>query len=277
MFLVALGLAGLMFGLGSSEVRRFENAAANDIKTRLQGETKQVKVRTKLDPFQAIGGRFKSATITASDFATDGLPLFTEPNGSQRGRLNELKISLSNFELTGLMVKSLEARIPDCRFDFGLAQRKGQIRLTKSGVGTGSVEVNREALIQYILRKHPTLKNVDLRMESGFVHITGQGRFLSFEAQVEIKSRLGSPDGSTIQLVESEIKINGQQAIPVARDAVLKVLNPVVDLNRDLKLFGALAIDKVEVLADSLRASGKAHIPDQPLGTWITRLGLILR
>lgn len=277
MFLVALGLAGLIFGVGTSEVRRFENAAARDIKTRLQGESVQVKVRTKMDPFQAVGGRLKSATITASDFTTDGLPLFTQPNGSKRGRLDELKLSLSDFELTGLKVKKLEARIPDCRFDFGLAQRKGQIRLTKSGVGTGSVEVTGEALVQYVLKKHPSLRNVVITMGRDVIHITGTGRFLTFEANVDIKSRLSSPDGQTLQLVDSDIKINGQQAIPIARDSVLKVLNPVVDLDRDLKLFGALKIERVEILESSIRAIGVAHIPDQPLGTWMNRIGLLFR
>jgi hypothetical protein len=277
MFLVALGLAGLIFGVGTSEVRRFENAAARDIKSRLQGASPQVQVRTKLDPFKAIGGRLKSATITASDFVTDGLPLFTQPEGSKRGRLDELKISLSDFELTGLTVKKLEARIPDCRFDFGLAQRKGQIRLTQSGVGTGSVEVTRDALIKYVVRKHPTLRNVVIDMGPDQIVITGNGRFMAFDAHVEIRSRVSSPDGHTLQLVDADVQINGQKAIPAARDAVLKVLNPVVDLNRDLKLFGALTIESVEILETSLRAKGRAQIPEHPLGTWFKRMRLLFR
>lgn len=277
MFLIAIGLAGLLFGVGSSEVRRFEGAAARDIASRLQGESKQVKVRIKIDPFQAVGGRLKSGTITASDFISEGLPLFTQPDGSKRGRLDELKISLSDFELTGLQVKKLEARIPNCRFDFGLAQKKGQIRLTKSGIGTGSVEVDQPSLLSYISRRHPTLKNVQLRLLPDQILISGRGRFMAFEADVQIQSRLHSPDGSTIQLVDAVVLINGEKAVPVARDAVLKVLNPVVDLNRDLKLFGALTIESVQVGNNSLRASGRAHIPDHPLGTWINRIGLFFR
>ncbi|MBC8065398.1 MAG: DUF2993 domain-containing protein [Chlorobia bacterium] len=274
MFLIAIGLAGLLFGVGSSEVRRFENAAARDISSRLLGVSKQVKVRIKFDPFQAIGGRLKSGTITASNFVTEGLPLFTQPEGSKRGRLDELKISLAEFELTGLQVKKLEARIPNCRFDFGLAQKKGQIRLTKSGIGTGSVEIDQRGLLKYISQRHPTLKNVQLQLLSDQIQISGTGRFMAFEAYVQIQSRLHSPDGSTIQLVDAEVLINGEKAVPLARDAVLKVLNPVVDLNRDLKLFGALTIDSVTVGANSLMATGRAHIPDHPLGTWINRIGL---
>ena len=267
MFLIAVGLAGLIFGVGASEVRKFERAAANDVASRLSGEKKFVMVRTKMDPLLAIGGRLKSATITASDFAVDGLPLFTEPEGSKRGRLDELKLNLTNFILTGLHIKRLEARIPNSRFDWGLAQRQGKIRLTQSGIGTGSVEVDRESLRAYIGAKHPTLKIEDFRLAPGLVEIAGKGRFLGFESEVHIKSKLASPDGVTIQLADAEIAVNGQLANPAAREAILKLLNPVLDLDKDLKLFGALSIQSIEVQEDSIIARGAARIPVGPAGT----------
>lgn len=274
MFLVAVGLVGLLFGVGSSEVRRFENAAAKDIASRLTGEAKLVKVRTKLDPFQAMGGRIKSATINASEFSTDGLPLFTEPNGSKRGRLDELKISLKNFHLTGLKVKRLDARITHCRFDLGLAQQRGQIRLTESGTGIGTVEVDQTDLLDYIHVKHPLLKEVSLKFSQDKVFITGQSRFLSFDAFVEIESRLEPVGGNRIELVDANIKVNGQEANQISRKTILGLINPVLDLDKDLKLFGALNMNKIEIRGNTLRAEGIAKIPDQPLGTWIGQIRL---
>jgi hypothetical protein len=276
LFLAAIGLFGILFGVGASEVRRFENAAARDISSRLKGEQMQVKVRTKLDPFQALGGRIKSATITASHFTTDGLPLFTEPERWRRGRLDELKIQLSDFELSGLQVSKLEARIPNCRFDWGLAQRKGKIRLTQSGTGTGLVEVSRSGLLEFMKVRHPTIRNVKMELADGQIHLTGTGRFMTFEADVEIESRLESPDGYTLHLTDAHILVNGQQANPVARQTILKLLNPVLDLNQHLKLFRALKFDRVEILPDRIRASGVAQIPDHPMGTWMGRIGLFM-
>jgi len=276
LFLAAIGLFGILFGVGASEVRRFENAAARDISGRLAGEHKTVKVRTKIDPLQALGGRIKSATISASQFSTDGLPLFTEPERSKRGRLDELKIQLSDFELSGLRVAKLEARIPDCRFDWGLAQRKGAIRLTQSGIGTGSVEVSRAGLLEFMKVRHPTIRNVRMELAPGRFHLTGTGRFMTFEADVEITSRLESPDGYTLHLTDAEILVNGQAANPIAKQTILKILNPVLDLNQHLKLFGALKFDQVEILPDRIRASGVAHIPEHPMGTWMGRIGLFL-
>ena len=276
MFLAAIGLFGILFGVGASEVRRFENAAARDISSRLAGGHKTVKVRTKLDPFQALGGRIKSATISASQFSTDGLPLFTEPERSKRGRLDELKIHLSDFELSGLKVAKLEARIPNCRFDWALAQRRGAIRLTQSGIGAGSVEVSQAGLSEFMKVRHPTIRNVQMELTSGRIHLKGTGRFMTFEADVEITSRLESPDGYTLHLSDAEIVVNGQAANPIAKQTILKLLNPVLDLNRHLKLFGALKFDQVEILPDHIRASGIAHIPDHPMGTWMGRIGLFM-
>lgn len=264
MFLVAIGLAGLLFGVGSSEVRRFENAAGKDISGRLQGEAKQVKVRTKLDPFQAMGGRFKSATITASQFTTEGLPLFTQPEGSTRGRLDELKINLSDFHLTGLRVKKLEARITGCRFDFGLAQRKGQIRLTKSGEGLGSVEVEQDALRDYILKRFPSISKLSVKLEEGQATFEGTGRFVTFVADFRVTGQFFSPDGNRIELKDAKVFVGDQEGNPVITKAVLDLLNPVLDLDRDLLLYGAIRVKDLKVGQGILVASGVAKIPDEP-------------
>lgn len=264
MFLVALGLAGLLFGVGSSEVRKFENAAAKDISSRLQGDAKQVKVRTKLDPFQAIGGRLKSGTITASQFSTDGLPFFTQPDGSKRGRLDELKIQLSDFELTGLKVKRLESRIPDCRFDFGLAQKKGQIRLTKSGIGTGSVELEQEALKEFVLKRFPTISKLSVNLEKGQATFNGTGRFVAFQADFKLVGQLVSLDGNTIVLKDAKVFVGDQEGNAIVTKAILDLLNPVLDLDKDLKLHGAIRIQNLELGKGTLKATGVAMVPDQP-------------
>ena len=276
MFLVALGLVGLLFGVGSSEVRRFENSAARDISSRLEGSARQVKVRTKMDPFKAIGGHLKSATLTASAFSTSGLPFFTQPDGSQRGRLDELKMQLSDFDLTGLHVKSLNVRIPDCRFDFGLAQRKGKVRLTKSGVGKGTVEVTEDALRDFVLKRSPAIQTMSVHLRDGLVEIDGQGKFGLFQARVRVSGRLVSPDGNLIEIVDAKAMIDETNATPETTALLLKQVNPVLDLDRELKLFGALRVQKIELGGGILRAEGVAIVPNEPSGTGLETLGLIL-
>ena len=276
MYLIALGLEGLLFGIGSSEVRRFENAAAQDISSRLSGTDKQVKVRTKLDPIQALGGRMKSATISASGFSTNGLPLFTQPWNPKSGRLGELKINLKDFSLSGLKVLSLEANIPSCRFDFGLAQRRGQIRLTESGVGTGMVRVTQKALQEFALRRLPALQRLNIQLAGDKATIAGSGRFVNFQTDVTIVGRLVSPDGTRVEVADATVEIGGKQATEQMAHFVLQIINPVLDLNRDLHLFGALKIEEIRLEDGLLVATGAARIPNHPVGTWIVSLGLYL-
>jgi len=264
MFLIALGLAGLAFGLGSGEVRRFENGAANDISAKLQGEHKQVKVRTKFDLFAALGGRVKSATITATDFTTDGLPLFTQPTASQRGRLDELKIVLKDFTLGSLQVKSLQARIPGCRFDLNLALRHRRIRLSKSGEGQGSVQIAADALAEFIKHKFHEIKRVTIRLENDKAYVEGYGEFLIFSTNFAVEAKLVSPDGNKLLLTDAKITFDGKEADEASRDVLLKSLNPVVDLDEDLKLYGAIRVGKITLSNGMLNAEGKTRIPDDP-------------
>jgi hypothetical protein len=267
MFLIALGLAGLVFGVGTSEVRKFENAAARDIASRLLGDQKRVRVRTKMDPLEAIGGKVKSATIFADHFTVDGLPFFTEPTGSKRGRLGEMKFDMSDFELTRLPVKAFHARIPNCRFDLGLAQRHGQIRLTESGEGEATVEVTGEGLATFVKRKYPSIREIAIQLVPGKAILTGAGRFVVLDARFRIETQLGSSDGNQISMIDPTIWVNDQLAEPAATKAILAILNPVIDLDNDLKLFGALRSQAVEIGNGSLFAKGPAHIPLRPTGT----------
>lgn len=267
MFLIALGIAGLLFGIGGNEVRRFENAAGKDIAAKLIGEKKQVKVRTKFDPFAILDGRLKSATITAADFQTDGLPFFTNPEGSQKGRLNELKLDLQRFTLGHLAVERLRTRIPDCRFDFGLATKHGRIRLTRSGEGTGEVEVKQEALREFVLWKFREIKRLNIRLEDNRAVVEGYGEFLIFNTNFKVEGSLETPDGNRLVLTNVRITFDGKEADEASQEVLLKALNPVVDLDRDLHLFGAIRVQSLQLQGGVLRAKGKTKIPNDPNGT----------
>ena len=112
-------------------------------------------------------GDMKRVTIRAEHFATDGLPLFTEPDRSQKGLVRDLRLELVDFELAGLRVERLSASIPNCRFDYALAVSKRQIRLSKSGVGVGTVVLRDKDLEAFILRKFKEIKRVSVRIEDG--------------------------------------------------------------------------------------------------------------
>ena len=259
-----LGLAA--FGLlnaANAEVRRFERAAAAEIGSKLQGDGKRVSVQAKVGP-EGLVGDLHSVTIRASDFATDGLPLYTEPHRSTKGLVRSLRIELTNFSLTGLPVRRLSAEIPDCRFDFALAMRRRQIRVTRSGTGVAEVEVGEKDLEQFIRQKYTMIQRVSVRVDRDKVIVEGFGNFLRLPTEFWVAARLEASEGTKLVLSHARVLLNGKPAEPAFVDALLKVLNPVIDLNRDLKLADAIRVDQVIQRDGALRAKGAIQIPVRP-------------
>ncbi len=255
---------GVLFGFGTIQVRQFEHAAAVDIRSQLRGNA-VVAVQTKMSGLLGAPlGEIKEATIRAEDFQTDGLPLFVEPWRSKRGKVERLNIDLSNFDLGKLHVASLVASIPDCRFDLGLASRHRKIRLSQSGVGLGSVTIMDRDLEHFILNKFHEIKKVTVRTEKGKVFIEGDGEFVIVKTHFNVIATLVSPDGHTLELANTRIFFDDKPADELARKALLQTLNPVVDLQKDLKLYDAITVKGIELENGRVRAWGDTKIPLSP-------------
>lgn len=269
MNLLAWGAAlGLLFHVGSGEVRRFERLAAADIAAKLSGPAKEVTVRTKFSSLLgAAQGRLSKVVLKATQFTTDGLPLHTEPFRSQSGSIGSLEIELANFELTGLPVRKLTASIPDCRFDLGLARREGKVRLSKSGVGVGWVQVEERALEAFILTKFREIKKVSVKLEKEYVFVKGRGEFLLFDSEFEVIARFAVEEGVRFLLADAKIWFDGLSTDAASRKILLDTLNPVVDLDEDLKLLGAISVERFSLHDGLLEAWGRAKIPESPAQT----------
>lgn len=250
---------------GGAAVRRFESMAAKDIRSKLTGDSVAVQIRTV--PHGLLGhlsGDMDRVTITAKHFQTEGLPLFTEPDRSKRGKARKLNIQLEDFMLAGLRIDSLTASIPNCRYDFGLATRKGRIRLSQSGVGEGGVTVLAKDLERFILAKFHEIKRVSVHLDHGRVRVEGYGEFLIVKSDFSVDAGLVAQNGVQLMLTDAKIAFGGQPAEAVAAQTLLDSLNPVVDLDKDLHLYGAIQVKRVELEGDRLVASGDTTIPVKP-------------
>ena len=149
------GLAAL-FGFGAVTIRNFEHAAAHEIGEKLIGDHKRVSISVTYPGLLSPAiGEVGTATINASQFHCEGLPLFTEPKRSKKGTIDHLRLNLSDFYLRDLRCERFTADILDCRFDFALAASQRKVRLSKSGLGMGTVELKVKDLGPYILKKYP--------------------------------------------------------------------------------------------------------------------------
>lgn len=256
-FLVFLAGAGL----ADSEISKQEKRAAADISARLQGDGRQIYV--DVQPHLSWG-HVKSASIRAEDFSLDELPLWTEPERSKAGRLDLLKLDLKNLTLKGLKIAELSAEIPKSRFDLNEVLTHGRIRLSESGVGVGRVKIREEALAAWITKKYPEIKRCTVQVKQDVVWVEGYGEFLIVKSDFAVIAKLRSPDGNKLELHQAKIYFNWQRADAFAAKTLLDLLNPVVDLDEDLGLAGAVKVEGIRCRDGVLEAWGAAKIPVRP-------------
>ena len=264
-----MGLLGaaLFIGLGlwgGEEEKKFESAAAREIAGKLDGDEKWVSVNVRANGLAGAWGDLSLAQIKASDFSIRGLPLFTEPERSKAGKVGKLQLRLTDFQLRGLRVEELSADIPNCRYDFGLAKSKRQIRLSESGVGTGVVRILERDLADYIVRKYSEIKRCTVKVEKGFVWVEGYGEFLVVNSDFTVIAKIGVVDGTKLMLSQPKIYFNWVRSDAFTADALLKSLNPIVDLKKDLGLYDAVTVEKVSLENGVLEATGATKIPIKP-------------
>jgi hypothetical protein len=264
MTLLLLGLFGGLIHLGEVQVRSFENSAAADIASKLQGPAKQVRVKADVG-LEALWGDVCSVDIQASKFSADGLPLYTESKRSHRGLVRSLHIGLSDFDLRDLHVQRLSADIPNCRFDFPLAVNHRQIRLSESGTGEGEVVIGETDLEKFILSKFQEIKRVHVRIDRDKIFVDGYGEFLVVTTNFSVVARLEAPEGDKLMLARARILFDGKAVDAESQRLVLEAMNPIVDLNKDLALFGAIAVEGIELRNGLLVARGQVHIPEAPI------------
>lgn len=263
MILLVLGFCAGLFHFASSQVRLFETAAAADIAQKLQGRDKTVIVRADVGP-EALFGDIHSVRIDASRFTTRGLPLYTEPRRSHRGLVRSLHLELHDFTLRDLPIMRLSADIPDCRFDLPLAVDHRKIRISRSGLGAGEVAIGEHDLERFILAKYSEIKRVTVRIEGDKVFVDGYGEFLVVSTNFSVAARLESPDGNQLVLARAKILFDGKPADDALQRVLLDTLNPIVDLDKDLSLFGAIRVDRITLKDGVLTAAGPVKIPDLP-------------
>lgn len=245
-------------------MRRFERAAAAEIRSKLTGESPKVNVKVELNGIASLWGDLRSATISASAFATEGLPLFTEPERRRSGKLGTLRLRLSDFTLAGLRVESLSADIPGCRYDFGLVVSRRVFRLSRSGVGTGTVVLLEKDLEAFILKKYREIKRVTVKIDKDKVFVDGYGEFLIAKTNFQVIASLEPIDGTKLSLTNARIYFDWRRADEPARKVLLDTLNPVVDLQRDLGLYDAVTVEGLRLRDGKLTAWGSTRIPVKP-------------
>ena len=261
-FLSAAGLALAGGALIGSEWGRIERAAEADVKSILGA--KEVDVAARSDGLLGTAlGQVESVRIEASGFEVNGMPLFTDPELSHRGKLRRLEIILKDFVIRDLPVRELRCDIPNNRFALGLL-REGKVRLTKSGEGTGSVVIDEDGLEKYILKRFSVAEAIEIKLDRYKLFAKGTASLAMIKRDFEIICDLAIEDSRRLVIANPITFIEGKRIRDGSDSALLRAFNPVLDLDRDLGLHGAFDMETILIKNGIASIDGKARIPLRP-------------
>jgi hypothetical protein len=256
---------GLLIHIGGGEVRGFEGRAAQFIKSTLSGEQAKVSVKTSFASlFGGPFGELDKVRIAASDFSCPSLPLFAEPDRSKVGRIRELSLSLTDFELAGLRVSRLEAVIPGCRYDHAAAVGRRGFHVSRSGTGTAKVWIDEGALAEYARKKFPMIGKLAVKIDKDKLFVDGSAQLVLAKTEFSVIAGLAVQNGSQLVLTTPRVFLDGRRSDGPAVVFLESLFDPVIDLDEDLGLFGAMTIESMRLRGGVLEVSGAFHLPARP-------------
>ena len=256
----ALAIAGAF--LLESTWTRVERAAEADIRGILGAET--VSVEAEADGLLGSAmGRVEAVVISASGFSVDGMPLFCDPELSQRGRMKRLQIRLSDFVIRDLPVRELTCDIPDNRFALGLLL-DGKVRLSRSGEGIGSVTIAEAGLSQYVKKRFALIETIEIKLDKYKLFAKGSAAMGPLKREFEIICDLVIAEKRRLEIANPIVFIGGRRVRDGSDATLLRALNPVLDLDRDLGLNGAFDMEKIRIKDGVAVITGRSRIPNRP-------------
>lgn len=260
----------LLFLVGGAKefTRRLERAAERQILQQLGG---QGQVQVRIQPrWGAIGvwlARAKTITVQASGFQTAQIPFFTERNvPAWCGVADNVRIMLEDFSLSGLPIHRLEATIPRVLLDSREAAFRLRIRLFDAPWGEGSVVLDEQGLAQFVQRRLPEVRLPRVQVTPSQLYIHGELAALLTPWRFEARGVVAVRDGRQIVVEQVQVSLEGTDLNPTLVQKVLSALNPILDVERDLRLGKAFVVEHVEQEEGFVRLVGRATIPPRETG-----------
>lgn len=248
--------------------RRLERAAERQILQQLGGSGQvQVHIQPRWGALGVLLARAETIRVHASGFRTAQMPFFTEtPVPAWRGRADNVQIVLEDFYLGGLPVRHLEATVPDISLDSREAALRLRIRLFGAGWGNGWVTIDEESLTEFVRRRLPEIHSPHVHVTPSDVRITGELVALLTPWRFEAKGGVGVRDGRQVVVENVQVRVEGEELPPAVVQKIVAALNPVLDVERDLRLGGAFVVERVEQGNGFLKLIGRATVPPREPG-----------
>ncbi len=243
---------------------RMERAAELDIAGSLGVSRENVKVAAVADGLIGSAmGRVASVEISAREFRVDGNPFFCDPALSRAGRLGMLRLRLREFVVRDLPVESLEADIPGCRFALGMLTA-GEVRLSRSGEGPGTVTIAAGDLRKYMLARFKVFESLEIRLEKYKLFAKGRAAFGPVRREFEVICDVEIAGKRALVIANPIVFVEGSRARDGSAQSLVNAFNPVLDIDKDLGMAGAFDMSEIVIRDGKAVISGIARIPVRP-------------
>jgi hypothetical protein len=258
----------LIVGGAKEFTRRLERAAERQILQQLGGRG---QVQVHIEPrWGALGvwlARADTITVRASGFHAAQMPFFAEtPVPAWRGDVQTVRIVLEKFSLSGFSVRRLEATIPNVSLDSRAAAFRLRIRLFGAGWGDGQVTLDEEDLTAFVSRRLPEVQSPRVRVTPSAIVITGELAALLTTWRFEAKGRVTVREGRELVIEDAQVSVEGESLPPALVQKLVTALNPVLDVERDMRLGSMFIVERAEQQDGFVKLIGRATVPSRLTG-----------
>jgi hypothetical protein len=209
-----------------------------------------------------IGHAYR-ATISGGGFASDTLPFALEPGGGARARVRHLVLDLQNIVLRDLPIRSLQADIPFVELDGLRALFSGHITLRSAQEGRGVAIITEEGLAQFLQKRRSQFRNLEIRLFAGEAFVKMETVLLVAPTQVQARAKIGIAEGRFLNAIDAVVSVGGKPLPAALTEKLLRSLNPILDIDRDLGLRDWLYVTDAEIGEGILTVRARVTIPQK--------------
>jgi hypothetical protein len=254
-----------LFALASAHVgieERLRHDAARQVREMFHNTG---LVRVTAEPrgaFGLIASDAWSVDIYGEHLKTERMPFVVYPKSGWKGSIRHLRLHLDDFTLAGLPIAHLDADVPFVKFDIGEVTWKDRIVLRGAGSGPAAVQVNAAGLRHFVIQRYTqTLSDVELWFQNRKLYLSGKYALFGVSMPFIASGHLSPRAGRYVDVTDAILLLNHRPVSPQVAETILRQINPVLDIERDLGLGNTVTMTDVEIGDSEVTIHGQATIP----------------
>ncbi len=242
--------------------QRIRHDAARQV-TAMFHDTGPVQVRVEpRGMFGLVANDIWVVDIYGQHLRTERMPFSLYPRHGWKGSIRHLRLHLTDFTLAGLPIERLDADVPFVTFDIGEAAWKDRIVLRGAGTGPAVVQVGAAGLRAFLFKRYTqTLSDVEVWWQNRKLYLSGRVRLFAGPVPLIASGRLVPREGRYLDLADPVFMLNNAPVSPALAALILRQINPVLDVERDLNLGRSFQLTEAAIGDTGLILRGQATIP----------------